>query len=130
EIEKDMFFYDFEIGEIKKPIFEVSFPCSKGSFVRSWVQKLGESLRVGACVEELERTYSEPYSLSNAAPLESLAVDELGPAWIPFNQALPDWPGIVVNSKEQQQILNGLLPPLLKSKVRTLASKNEKVRGI
>lgn len=119
EIEKDMFFYDLQVIAMDVPFVELSFSCSKGSFVRSWVQKLGELLQVGAIVQELERTYSEPYDLKNAISLEKLEGGELGAAWIPLNQTLLDWPGIIVNPQEQHHVQNGLIPGLLSSRIRT-----------
>lgn len=130
EIEKDMFFYELKVIKVEVPFVELSFMCSKGSFVRSWVQRLGELLQVGACVMELERVYSEPYSLEKAVRLDDLDVTKLGAAWVPMGSALPEWPGITVNPQEQYHVLNGLLPAILKSRIRTLAEKNHNSGGI
>ena len=48
--------YEFEVSDMQLP--EVSFRvvCSKGTYIRSLIHDLGQSLGVGAYLSELRRT--------------------------------------------------------------------------
>ena len=125
EIEKDMFFYDLQILNMSSEFVDLSFKCSKGSFVRSWVHQLGKKLQVGAAVSKLNRIYSEPYELSNAVDLESLEKKEIPEsAVIPFDQLLQDWPALAIRSSEERLLMNGQIPLILKSQIRTFSELN------
>jgi tRNA pseudouridine55 synthase len=50
----------------------VTMTCSKGSFVRTWIDILGKNLGCGAAMSKLERTASEPYRLEQSMTLEQL----------------------------------------------------------
>src|SRR5690606_8753285 len=64
---KVMNFYEVSLIEFDGGCrLKVSTRCSKGSYIRSWVQLLGESLGCGAVAQELRRTASEPFRLENS----------------------------------------------------------------
>lgn len=60
-----------------QPRAEVEVHCSKGTYVRSLAEALGETLGAGACVEQLHRVDVGPYSETAAITLDKLA-DERG----------------------------------------------------
>ena len=60
DISRSMSFDQLQITEICLPYFTVSLRASKGSFVRSWANAIGEDLGVGGVVNALERTASDP----------------------------------------------------------------------
>ncbi|WP_201346855.1 tRNA pseudouridine(55) synthase TruB, partial [Lactobacillus nasalidis] len=55
--------------------FSYRVECSKGTYVRSLVNDLGEKLDVPAVMTKLRRTASSGYSLADAVSLEELAAD-------------------------------------------------------
>lgn len=61
--------FEFEITGFQLP--EVSFRvvCSKGTYIRSLVRDLGETLQVGACLTSLRRTKIGDFSVNNADSL-------------------------------------------------------------
>ena len=68
---------DFRSGE--HPEVDVYLECSKGTYVRSLAEDLGEALGVGAHVSALRRTQAGPFRLEdsvNLATLESLKAHE------------------------------------------------------
>ncbi len=68
---------DFRGGE--HPEVDVYLECSKGTYVRSLAEDLGEALGVGAHVSALRRTQAGPFRLEdsvNLATLESLKAHE------------------------------------------------------
>ncbi len=46
--------------------------CSKGTYIRSLIQDIGEKLGCGAHLNQLIRTYSHPFVLSQALSLETI----------------------------------------------------------
>jgi tRNA pseudouridine55 synthase len=105
---KSMTFYKTEYLKASRDRVQVRLHCSKGSFVRTWVEKLGEKLGCGATVAVLRRESSFPYNLQNAVPLadERLMAQD-SPHWIPFDKTLPDWPVVKVEGLEEKLLKNG-----------------------
>lgn len=119
---------DQSIGEIQIPVkpmkfwnvklksepgvrFWVELDCSKGTFVRSWVEQLGELLGCGATMKSLVRTGSSPYRLEQAKTLEEtktlLTAETSLDHFIPMGQALPHLRKVRVQSFDQTLLLNG-----------------------
>ncbi len=105
---KPMTFYKAEFLGATMDRVQVRLSCSKGSFVRTWVEKLGEKLGCGAAVAVLRRESSFPYALQDAVTLTDgrLMTDD-PPHWIPFGQALPTWPVVKVEGLEEKLLRNG-----------------------
>lgn len=125
---KPMNFYDLQILSQAEDWIQVAIRCSKGSFIRSWVQLLGENLGIGATVSELQRTDSEPYQLSQAISLQQLAeymqsqaAQKVGlfgiPGFIPMSAVLPEARIIRVSGQDQVMIGNGLISHQLKNQL-------------
>lgn len=86
---------DFQPGWL-----ELDVHCSKGTYVRSLAEDLGEALGTGAHVEALRRTGLGPFDaerMITLPELEALAAE--GPAaleavLLPIDSALTDWPEV------------------------------------
>lgn len=98
--------------------YRFSLRCSKGSFIRSWVQLLGELLKTGAVMTGLRRTYSEPFQLEQALDLETLLEkvqsyknsenkNDLDAFLIPLERAMPHMPIVRIEGGSQKLLLNG-----------------------
>ncbi|MBY0313972.1 MAG: tRNA pseudouridine(55) synthase TruB [Bdellovibrionales bacterium] len=113
---KAMTFYEAKLIDVQWPLVKVAVRCSKGSFIRTWVEKFGEALGTFASVETLRRTESEPYSLEKAVTLRNAEGKILTEttSWIPLEDSLPQWPQIQVEGKEEKLIRNGQIPYSLK----------------
>lgn len=61
-----------EITKIEMPLIEFSITCSKGFYVRSFVDEFGKALSSGAYLSALCRTQIGPYTLSESYDVESL----------------------------------------------------------
>lgn len=119
---KVMTFFDIKNLSTEPGLVRASLSCTKGSFIRSWVQLLGEKLGCGACMTALRRTESAPYSLSEAITLEQLAkisADQVQalPAFKPMSRVLPEVPAIRVKGLAQVMLLNGLISHDLRSRL-------------
>ncbi|GAA5444017.1 tRNA pseudouridine synthase B [Microbulbifer sp. NBRC 101763] len=56
-----------------QPRAEVEVHCSKGTYIRSIAEDLGQALGVGAYVEELHRSAAGPYDEADSVTLDELA---------------------------------------------------------
>jgi len=76
---KEMSFWNVEnkseLSQIKENKYSFHLHCSKGSFIRSWVQLLGERLGCGATMTALRRTSSHHFNLNHAMTLENLSAE-------------------------------------------------------
>ncbi len=61
------------------PILTLDIHCAKGFYVRSLARELGAALRTGGHCKSIRRTFSAPFSIEKAIPLDSLPV-RLGPS--------------------------------------------------
>lgn len=92
---------------------ELSIVCSKGTYVRTLVDDLGESLGCGAHVAQLRRTGVGPYretDMHRLEELEALAArgfEELDCLLLPLDTAVADWPRIRLDSDGAHYLRQG-----------------------
>lgn len=109
------------VGVLKNIQFDIS--CSKGSFIRSWVQCLGEKLICGAVMSSLVRTRSHQYSLNDAIDLDSLEKLSEGERLVrlvPLDQAIAGVKSIRARGQDATLMKNGQISHKLR---RELISK-------
>jgi len=73
---KEMNFYDISCYQDENKQIEFQLSCSKGSFVRSWVDLLGQKLGGACTLKSLRRIKSGSLSLEKAVTLEQLKIDQ------------------------------------------------------
>ena len=94
---------------------DLSVRCSKGTYIRTLVEDIGNALGAGAYVSRLHRTLSAPFHSGQMHTLESLeallehgGTDALDALLMPAATALPDhWPEVAVSREDAQRILQG-----------------------
>ncbi|HBS43219.1 MAG TPA: tRNA pseudouridine(55) synthase TruB [Oceanospirillales bacterium] len=94
---------------------DLSVRCSKGTYIRTLVEDIGQALGCGAYVSRLHRTYSAPFHAGQMHTLESLeqllekgGTEALDTLLMPAAIALPDsWPEVAVTLDEARRILHG-----------------------
>ncbi len=62
--------YHVKLLEYHLPLVTLDILCSKGTYIRSLVRDIGESLGTGAYLKELVRTAIGPYELKNAMSID------------------------------------------------------------
>ncbi|MFM2067838.1 MAG: hypothetical protein RLZZ584_2747 [Pseudomonadota bacterium] len=85
--------------------------CSKGTYIRTLAETMGEMLGCGAHLTALRRTGSGPLDLSRAISLEQLEALPEGERLshlLPPDTLLADWPAIHLPSEEAGRFLSGL----------------------
>lgn len=97
--------------------------CSKGSFIRSWVKKLGEELGVGATMSALRRIKSHDFTLDHAAPLGAMTEAQiagtldLNSSLIPISRAISGVKKIKVSGHDEVLLGNGQISHDLRSRL-------------
>ena len=66
-------FYDIQVTSIELPRFSIRVTCSRGTYIRTLCHDIGRRLGCGACMEDLVRTKSGPFDISQARTLQELA---------------------------------------------------------
>jgi tRNA pseudouridine55 synthase len=97
--------HSMEILEFNIPYLKLRVSCSKGTYIRSLCNDIGNALAVGAHVSELVRTRIGDFNLENAA-----AVDELPhktAAMHSIDAALRHLPEIILSGNEYIRATNG-----------------------
>jgi len=77
---------------------ELDIDCSKGTYVRTLSEDIGEALGTTAHVDELRRTGSGPFGEDERVPLEDLQAAERSGSidryLTPMEAVLSDWPAV------------------------------------
>jgi tRNA pseudouridine55 synthase len=85
--------------------------CSKGTYIRTLAEDIGERLGCGAHLAALRRTASGPLVLAQAIALESfLQLDEAGreACLLPPDALLRDWPALTLAADDAARFLAGM----------------------
>ena len=90
--------------------------CSKGTYIRTLAEDIGEALGCGAHLSALRRTASGPLTLAGTVTLADLeAMDEPARQALlqPVDALLADWPTTTLDAAEAGRFLTGLRRRLL-----------------
>ena len=113
--------YKLEIGE-ENGEFTLYCECSAGTYIRSLISDIGESVGAGAVMTSLERTYACGVSLEECFTLEELSAladkGEIEKAVIPVDKLLTEYPAVTVTENQSVRFKNG--GDLMASRVRQL----------
>ena len=93
-----------ELGAVNLPEFELTVHCSKGTYVRTLAEDIGEALGCGAHVTALRRTGVGPYTAYPMYTMDALektaegGQEALDGLLLPIDTALSDWPEVRVGA--------------------------------
>jgi tRNA pseudouridine55 synthase len=106
--------YSLELLELAEDSFRFSLRCSKGTYVRTLVEDMGEVLGCGAHLAALRRTAVGQFSLEGAVTLEQLEqIKETGrdqgldALLTPMEQALEGWPAVRLSDNSAYYVRQG-----------------------
>ena len=106
--ERKITIFDIEILEIKLPYVSFIVKCSKGTYIRSLCYDIGEKLKCGGAMWALERTQTSIFKLENSVHLEALTEDNIACSIISVEEALAEYPDILLDANFKKQLLNGV----------------------
>ncbi|KAB7628443.1 tRNA pseudouridine(55) synthase TruB [Alkalilimnicola sp. S0819] len=110
---RDVTIHELRLLGVEREHFELEVHCSKGTYVRSLVEDLGEALGCGAHVEALRRTALGPFArpaMVSLAQVEAAAEqgeEALDALLIPMEQALVQWPEVRLSNEVAHYLLQG-----------------------
>ncbi|RLB07473.1 MAG: tRNA pseudouridine(55) synthase TruB [Deltaproteobacteria bacterium] len=103
--------YELRIMGIDLPYLHLHIECSKGTYIRTLANDIGEELGCGAHLAQLRRTKSGPFSLQDALSLEEIKTlmkkRELEKRILPLSRALDFLPAIGVGKDFALRIRQG-----------------------
>lgn len=85
--------------------------CSKGTYIRTLAEDIGEALDCGAHLIALRRTGSGPLNLDGAITLEQLAVmseEQRDAILLAADTMLADWPAVRLDNEDAGRFLSGV----------------------
>lgn len=102
--------YDLKVQKIELPKVKFWVRCSKGTYVRSLADSIGDELGCGGHLSELRRTKAGDFSLDDSLNLAQLEQnDKIQRFIIPINSALRSIPKVKISQIARRKILNGTL---------------------
>lgn len=126
---KLMKFWDVTPVEVGPDWAEFDIKCTKGSYIRTWVDLLGKALGCGAAMSALRRTWSAPYLLPQAQTLEAIETSVKqgagSSAFVPMELALPQIKRIRVKGQDRVLLGNGQISHDLRSQLITVFKPSE-----
>jgi len=100
-----------DIVDWQCPLLVIDVICSKGTYIRTLAEDIGQALGCGAHLAALRRTGSGPLDLAQAVTIEQLgAMDEAAreARLLPADVLLSNWPEVRLPDDEAGRFLTGL----------------------
>lgn len=98
--------YEIGINKIELPFFDMTVLCSKGTYIRTLCEDIGNTLGTGAHLVSLERTAIGSFDIR-----DSLSFDELGSgrdSFYSIDEALSSLKEIILADEEYKKAKNGM----------------------
>lgn len=105
---RDITIYNIDVLSVKLPYVTIDVRCSKGTYIRSLCDDIGERLGCGAVMTELRRTLSG-FSIEESHTIEELeSMEQPENAVLATDSLFADMPEIRLNAKQERSIRNGV----------------------
>lgn len=117
--------YELKIDEIDLPRVTMTISCSKGTYIRTLCNDIGEKLGCGACMEHLLRTRVGEFSLESCFQIEDLQKakeeDGLTDCLVSVDSLFSDYPAFSFLEKYSKYADNGnrLASHMLREEMKT-----------
>ena len=114
--------FSIDIEEIELPRVKLTVHCSKGTYIRTLCQDIGEKLGCGGCMESLLRTKVSRFTLENALRLtqieqiavqvreekgQELSTETLGDVILKVEEVFEGYPKLSVREEFTKMLYNG-----------------------
>jgi tRNA pseudouridine55 synthase len=109
---REITIFSLELISVDLPFFELDVHCSKGTYVRTLAEDIGEKLGCGAHVTELRRTAvgvfdAEPVSMAQLESAAEQGFSGLDPLLMPIDSALSDWQDVLLSADMSYYVRQG-----------------------
>ena len=105
--------FDIEVLRYEGDELDINVICSKGTYIRTLAEDIGDKLGCGAHLSALRRTTSGPFDLEDSVTLDELETlskygfEELDALLIPSEDALDDWESVNLSNDAAFYICQG-----------------------
>lgn len=102
--------HKLELNAMEGSSFSITVHCSKGTYIRSLVEDIGEYLGVGAHLTQLHRVFTASFENEKMYSMEELAekpFSELLARLLPLDRALRQFPSLILNETEIERLGHG-----------------------
>lgn len=102
---------DFLVYNEKSSVFEMEVDCSKGTYIRTLANDIGEKLGCGAVISELERLSSGNFNIGESYTLEEIKkkVEKEDYSFlIPLSEVMNEYGKIILAEKNSQRLQHGI----------------------
>lgn len=96
-----------ELTSYSWPWVELRVRCSKGTYIRSLIEDIAESLQAYAYLVALRRDWVQGFSEQRMYDLEDIKANSKNINLLTFNQMLPKMPEIILDFDYKQRFLHG-----------------------
>ncbi len=98
-----------EIERVQPPRVEFLVECSKGTYVRTLCNDLGDAIGVGGCLESLRRLAIGTFEVADAASLAALDTrKKIVDALVPPSEALAHMPAVDCTQDQAEKLSHGV----------------------
>jgi tRNA pseudouridine55 synthase len=112
EIEREarpIIIYNIDIVDIKIPYVKFRVKCSKGTYIRSLCYDIGELLKCGGMMWNLQRTATGQFHIEDAINIEELNEENISAHIMPIEKAFEKNTRIIIEDKFVKFLLNGVV---------------------
>jgi tRNA pseudouridine55 synthase len=105
--------YEMRLSQLGSPEFEIDVHCSKGTYIRTLAEDIGNKLGCGAHLSGLRRTAVGPYTTDAIVSMEQVEAasesgfDALDGLLLPVDSALQNWPEIKLTADSAFYLRSG-----------------------
>ncbi|EDK33476.1 tRNA pseudouridine(55) synthase TruB [Clostridium kluyveri] len=100
--------YSIDIVNIELPYVSFKVTCSKGTYIRSLCNDIGNNLNCGGTMWNLKRLSTGNFNIADSIALEYLDSENILKYIIPIDKALYGYPEVLVEDEYVKKILNGI----------------------
>jgi len=109
---RDIHIHELKMLGFELPHFQLDVHCSKGTYIRTLAEDIGEQLGCGAHVVELRRTgvgafYRQPVTVSELDTAAKQGFESLDAMLLPIDSALQNWQDIHLSSDLEFYVKQG-----------------------
>ncbi len=116
--------FSIKVISVEMPFVTMEVHCSKGTYIRTLCQDIGEKAGCGGCMEKLLRTRTAGFSVQNAYRLSEIEEivkgteakgRELKDVVMPVDAVLKDYPEVIAVKGTEKLLQNGNRLPAVKT---------------
>ncbi|APC40913.1 tRNA pseudouridine(55) synthase TruB [Clostridium estertheticum] len=101
--------YDINITDIKLPYIKFTVKCSKGTYIRSLCYDIGEKLKCGGMMWNLQRTATGQFHIDNAININELNEENINKYIMPIETIFSANARITIEDRFIKFLLNGVI---------------------